>query len=103
MLKASGAAALIIFYSEALFAQTQSNIINKTVETCVEFVHNTKLSREEEEIDRPFYKNFDVCYNSETQQVENSAHLVADQKPLFLFRKCMAEHGLPLGRAPAEK
>jgi hypothetical protein len=43
-----------------------------------------------------FYKNFDAFYNSANGLVENNVTLQGERKALFLFKKCMAEKGVPL-------
>ncbi len=46
-----------------------------------------------------FYKNFDAFYNSNTSTIQDNTYSVGDEKARFVFEKCMADHGLPLGPA----
>ena len=44
-----------------------------------------------------FYLRFDAYYNSNTGHVDNNVTTMGDQKAWFVFKKCMAEKGYPLG------
>jgi hypothetical protein len=89
-----------VLLSGSAFAQSdQSATITKMVAYCVNMVHKTKLSADEAFMAR-FYRNFDAFYNPSSGRVENSARLQGDEKPLFIFNKCMSERGFPLTYGP---
>lgn len=67
-------------------AQTAAEAITKTVSYCVGEVHKSGFQR------------FDAFYNPATGLVENNAFTVGDQNALYVFRKCMAAQGIPLGQ-----
>jgi hypothetical protein len=77
--------------------------IRKTVKLCVATVHKAggcwtesgngnSCSYSEHE----FYINFDAFYNPASGTVENNVTLQGERKALFIFKKCMAENGVPL-------
>ncbi|MGB3045010.1 MAG: hypothetical protein WBB98_17695 [Xanthobacteraceae bacterium] len=94
------AALVVLMTAENLpaFAQTQSpadqaGIIAAIVKQCVAAV---RASSSEKGLEA-FYRRFDAYYNPKTSKVMNNATTVGDQKPLFVFQKCMTEKGVPLG------
>jgi hypothetical protein len=85
---------ILISQNDAFAQQDNSAVaIKKIVKQCVDYVHNYKESD-------PNYQDrntlFDAFYNSASGKVENNALLNIDQKALYIFKKCMAEKGLPL-------
>ncbi|HEV2545910.1 MAG TPA: hypothetical protein VGU20_01095 [Stellaceae bacterium] len=88
--------ASIVVLPCASFAQSNDAAsVAKAVEYCVNIVHKTKLSAEEAYLSS-FYKDFDAFVNPASGLIENSARRNGDQKPLFIFNKCMASRGFPL-------
>jgi hypothetical protein len=77
-------------------AQTPSTPIEAVVKLCVSFVHTYD---KDDPAMSYFYKNFDAFYNSNTSTIQDNAYSVGDEKARFVFEKCMADHGLPLGPA----
>jgi len=69
------------------FAQSSQNdaVIAKVVKYCVDFVHSSSV-----------YTGFDAFYNPATGTVPNNALTNGEQRAVFVFNKCMAEHGFPL-------
>jgi hypothetical protein len=89
-----------VLLPRSVLAQSdQTSSINKIVAHCVNVVHTTKPSADQAYM-ASFYRNFDAFYNPASGLVENSARLQGDQKPLFIFNKCMSEQGLPLTSGP---
>jgi hypothetical protein len=74
-------------------APDQTGAIDKVVKQCVAAVRAGPSEKGLED----FYRGFDAYYNSRTAKIMNNATTVADQKPLFVFQKCMSEKGFPLG------
>jgi hypothetical protein len=94
----AASAVLIGLCSTSAFAQTQpspdpTGAIDKVVKQCVAAVRAASSEKGLE----GFYRGFDAYYNSRTAKVLNNATTVGDQKPLFVFQKCMSENGIPLG------
>jgi len=96
---AASAAAVGLCCSPSALAQTQAaapdqtGAIDKVVKQCVSAVRAAPSEKGLED----FYRGFDAYYNSRTAKVLNNATTVGDQKPLFVFQKCMSEKGIPLG------
>jgi hypothetical protein len=61
--------------------------VNAVVKYCVDEV-------------RKDYKYFDAFYNSATKRVQNNIIYAYQQGAVFVFNKCMAAQGLPLGFPP---
>ncbi|MDB5535026.1 MAG: hypothetical protein JWO28_3341 [Hyphomicrobiales bacterium] len=74
-------------------APDQTGAIDRVVKQCVAAVRAAPSEKGLE----GFYRGFDAYYNSLTSKVLNNATTVGDQKPLFVFQKCMSEKGIPLG------
>jgi hypothetical protein len=76
-------------FSDNLNAQQ----INAVVKACV------AVSRaQEQEVPGATWR-FDAFYNAATGMVQNNVQYNFQQRFLFVFQKCMAEKGLPLGPA----
>jgi hypothetical protein len=93
----AAASAVVIGLCSSL-AQTQTApdaaaLIGKIIKQCVAAVHASPSEKILEE----YYRGFDAYYNSATAKILNNATTVGDQKPLFVFQKCMSEKGFPLG------
>jgi hypothetical protein len=67
--------------------------IIKVVTQCVAVIHAATPEYGMGE----FYGRFDAYYNSSTGRVDNNVTTMGDQKAWFVFKKCMAEKGYPLG------
>lgn len=95
---AAASAVVISLGNLSVFAQTQATPgqaggIDGVVKQCVAAVHAAHSEKGLED----FYRGFDAYYNSRTAKVLSNATTVGDQKPLFVFQKCMSEKGVPLG------
>jgi hypothetical protein len=73
-------------------SQADTETVVKTVKQCVDQVH----ADNSEPGLRGFYLGFDAFYNLGSGRVENNAYRPVDQKPLFIFKKCMNEMGVPI-------
>jgi hypothetical protein len=73
-------------------SQADAETVVKAVKQCVDQVH----ADNSEPGLRGFYMGFDAFYNLGSGRVENNAYRPVDQKPLFIFRKCMNERGVPM-------
>lgn len=96
-IRSIGTAIFILLVSHSAFAQNedQTAAIEKTVAYCVNVVHTTRAAADDP-FGPLFYKHFDAFYNPASGLVENSARLEGEQRPLFIFKKCMSEQGVPL-------
>lgn len=96
---AASAVALVLCGASAQTPTTPdpAALIGKVIKQCVAAVRASPSEKLLEE----FYRGFDAYYNSATAKVLNNATTVGDQKPLFVFQKCMSEKGFPLGSAAA--
>lgn len=89
---------VVVLWSVALCTSTlaetllTSDQLNKVVKQCVAAVREAPSETGMGE----FYRKFDAYYNSRTGKVENNVATVGDQKAFLVFKKCMAEKGLPL-------
>jgi hypothetical protein len=83
----------------ALSPENAKNL-RDTVTGCVKLVKSSTPPKSVTNLYGPsaqlYFGDFDAFYNPATGRVENNAQIVAMQPPLFLFNKCMAEHGWPL-------
>jgi hypothetical protein len=79
--------------AQTQIAPDQAAEINKIVKQCVETVHGAPSETGLAD----FYRRFDAYYNSRAGKVENNVTTMGDQKPFFVFKKCMSEKGVPLG------
>jgi opacity protein-like surface antigen len=58
------------------------------VKACVEVVHSQG------------YTGFDAFYNSADKTVQNNLISSFERGTLFIFQKCMSDHGFPLSSSP---
>lgn len=71
----------------------QEEAIKKVIRQCVDYARH---------MPRPnpaygeSYKHFDAFYHAANGLVQNNAFLNVDQEALYVFNKCMAEHGFAL-------
>jgi hypothetical protein len=98
---ALGLALLALWGKPASAQDVQASDIQKVVNMCVEFVHRSPVPPAVSRLYGPemsslFFRNFDAFYNPASGLVQNNATTVGSQPSLFVFQKCMAEHGLPL-------
>jgi hypothetical protein len=63
------------------------------VKACVQVVHSSAHSPPYPEYAN---KNFDAYYDRQSGMFFNNARLNVDQEALYLFDKCMSEHGISL-------
>lgn len=64
--------------------------ISEAVAACLEEVHATRGGLFE------FYTEFDAFYDVRAHTLYDNATRVGDQRPLFVFRKCMTAHGFSM-------
>ncbi len=79
--------------SNTLKAQATTPDPAAVVKACIMTVHNSPHS--------PAYpdyanKSFDAYYNRQSGEVFNNARLNVNQEAIYIFDKCMSEHGVPL-------
>lgn len=86
-------ALLAIVLTSPSIAQQPPDSVEAVVKACVAQVRSFQA----DEIQQPFFKQFDAFYNAATGLVQNNAYRNGDQPPLFQFNKCMASKGMPLG------
>jgi hypothetical protein len=84
----------ILSFNGVAIAQPPSTRLAGLVKVCVQVVRQSPPSPP-----YPDYanKNFDAYYDSQSGQIFNNAQLNIDGEALYIFRKCMAEHGVSLG------
>ena len=69
----------------------QINAVNAVVKACVQ------VSRTQEQEVPGATWHFDAFYNPATGRVQNNVEYNFQRRFLFVFHKCVAERGLPLG------
>ncbi len=84
------AIALVFLNATRAFSGPSEEQINAAIKTCVAV---TRAGEVQQGI-KPY---FDAYYNAATGAVHNNVMNIAGRADLFVFGKCMAEHGFPLG------
>jgi hypothetical protein len=73
-------------------SQVDKATLAKAVKQCVDVVR----ADDSEPVFKKFYQQFDAFYNPASGRVESNAFRPIDQKPFFVFKKCMSEKGMPV-------
>jgi hypothetical protein len=83
----------------AEYEAAQAVQITKTVKHCVAVVHAAGKCGQDScpnGFDQAFFQGFDDFYNPASGKIENNVTVQGERKAMFVFRKCMAEKGVPL-------
>jgi hypothetical protein len=88
-----GLLTLCLMVTQAHAQQPNVQQINAVVKACVE----TTRAHQGPGGDAVLNPRFDAFYNPATGRVQDNVTMVFQQEYRFVFQKCMAEHGLPLG------
>jgi hypothetical protein len=89
----AGALAITLVFLNATlaFSDPSPQQINAAVKVCIEAARARQV---EDGATKP---GFDAYYNAATGRVHNNATYAGSGPTIFVFEKCMAERGFPLG------
>jgi hypothetical protein len=83
--------ALLLFGSTSAFSELSAQQITAVVKACVE-------AARAHEVHEGAQPHFDAYYNPASGRVQSNVTMQFQRPTLFVFDKCMAEHGLPIDR-----